>query len=117
LEQSIFHLTTRSAWTAARSSGQYSADSLASQGFIHCSSREQVVGVANALFGGQRGLVLLEIDRSRLDSAVRFEAGTDQPGQIFPHVYGPINLRAVVRVLDYAPGADGKFHPPSLREA
>ncbi|MEM8782415.1 MAG: DUF952 domain-containing protein [Planctomycetota bacterium] len=107
----ILHITTRDAWDDARSSGRYEAPSLASQGFIHLSTPEQVVRVANGLFAGQAGLILLCVDRRRVDAEIRdenCEGGT----ALFPHVYGPLNLDAVVEVVAFEPHADGRFHLP-----
>ena len=108
----IYHITARTSWSAAQKSGAYSADSLASQGFIHCSKIDQILRVANAVYTNQRGLVILVIDMSRLKPEVRWEAGADKADELFPHIYGPLDLEAVVRVLDFEPGADGKFHLP-----
>ena len=69
--------------------------------------------VANTIFANQSGLVILEIDPSMLKSEVRWEAGTDKADELFPHIYGPLNLEAVEHVLDFEPGADGKFHMPN----
>ncbi|OIO91083.1 MAG: hypothetical protein AUK02_00330 [Anaerolineae bacterium CG2_30_58_95] len=110
----ILHITSRTSWLAAQNSGSYAADTLASEGFIHCSTREQVLRVANALFAGQRGLVLLVVDLRRLRPEVRWEPGADRPDELFPHVYGPINLEAVVEVMDFEPGPDGLFVLPTL---
>ena len=109
----ILHVASRTDWLDAKNSGNYTADTLATEGFIHCSRREQVLRVANAVFAGQRGLVLLVIDPRRLSPEVRWEPGADRPEELFPHVYGPINLEAVVRVLDFEPGPDGRFMLPS----
>jgi uncharacterized protein (DUF952 family) len=108
----ILHATSRTAWSAAQKSGKYTADSLAGQGFIHCSKPSQVLRVANLFYAGQHGLVLLVIDPARLASELRWEPGADQPADLFPHVYGPINMEAVVKVLDFEPDAAGKFHIP-----
>ncbi len=110
----ILHLTTAEAWRAALQAGEYRAASLDTDGFIHCSLPEQIARVANAWFAGQTALVLLVLDPARLMPEVRFESGTDRPDELFPHVYGPINLQAVVRVLDYLPNAQGRFETPVL---
>ncbi len=111
----ILHGTARQAWAAAQAEGEYRADSLASQGFIHCSKTDQILRVANLLFRGQHGLVLLVIDPAKLTSELRWEPGEDLSTVVFPHVYGPINLNAVVAVRDFEPGPDGLFSlPPGL---
>ena len=108
----IYHITSRTSWTDAKKSGAYAADSLATQGFIHCSKVDQVVRVANTWYTALRGLVLLEIDETRLRSEVRWEPGTDKPDDLFPHIYGPLNVEAVTCVHVFEPGADGKFILP-----
>ena len=109
----IYHVTSRTSWSAAQKSGAYSADSLASQGFIHCSKMDQILRVANTIFTNQHGLVILAIDMSRLKAEVRWEAGADNADELFPHIYGPLDLEAVVRVIDFEPGADGMFRLPA----
>jgi len=109
----IFHITSRTFWSAAQKSGVYSADSLTSEGFIHCSKVNQIMRVANSFFTNLPGLVILVIDPSRLKPEVRWEAGTDKADELFPHIYGPLNLEAVVRVLDFEPGPDGMFSLPA----
>ncbi len=119
----ITHLTTRDAWLAARRTGVYTAPSLDSQGFIHCSRPDQVVKVANAFYAAQHGLVLLVIDPSRLTSELKWEPPVHPaPGQapvtddLFPHLYGPLNADAVTSVLDFPPDETGRFHlPPELK--
>ena len=111
----ILHAAPRTAWSTAQGQGAYAADSLAGEGFIHCSKVEQILRVANMLYRGQHGLVLLVIDPGRLTSELRWEPGVDLSAERFPHVYGPINLEAVTRVLDFEPGPDGTFSlPPDL---
>ena len=117
---SILHVTRRTDWLAAQRTGEYSPDSLSTEGFIHCSRPDQVVRVANFLFTGQRGLVLLVVDPAILTSELKWEPTSGAPPEVsmvtelFPHVYGPLNLEAVVRVLDFEPGPDGKFTLPVL---
>jgi uncharacterized protein (DUF952 family) len=108
----IFHIARRDEWESARPSGTYKADTLSSEGFIHCSERHQVVGVANRLYRNRSDLLLLCVDPTRLTSELRYEPGG---GDTFPHIYGPLNVSAVTRVVDFPPRSDGSFDlPPDL---
>ena len=110
----ILHITSKSSWVDAQAKGEYRADSLAAEGFIHCSMPAQVVAVAERFYAGQHGLILLILDSKRIRAEVRYEAGTDKPDELFPHVYGPINLDAVARVLDFEPDFTGHWILPPL---
>lgn len=110
----ILHITSQSAWDDAQHNGYYYAPSLAAEGFIHCSTPSQVVAVAERFYAGQRGLVLLVIDSKRIQAEVRYEAGTDKPDELFPHIYGTINLDAVTRVVDFEPDPAGRWSLPPL---
>ena len=107
----IFHITQRIEWEEAVRAGEYRAASLNDQGFIHCSTPEQVVQVANFFFGGQWGLVLLCIEVGELEAKVRYE-NCEGGEDLFPHIYGSINLKAVVDVVDFNPDPDGCFQLP-----
>jgi uncharacterized protein (DUF952 family) len=115
----IFHITTPDAWRQAQADGAYAADSLATEGFIHCSDPAQVIWVANTRFAGRADLIVLHIDEAQLRSPVRRE--NLEGGQwLFPHVYGAIDVCAVVLVTSLSPAADGTFdrlagHDVSLR--
>ena len=88
---------------------------LAEEGFIHCSHAHQVVPVADAIYRGTPGLVLLVIDPAAVRAEIREEALCNS-GERFPHIYGPLNVDAVVDVLPFEPTADGSFElPASLR--
>ncbi len=107
----IFHIARESAWDEAGKSGVYRGDTLIQAGFIHCSTKDQVIEVANRVFKGQNDLVLLCIDTERVRSEIRFEnleGGLEQ----YPHIYGPLNLDAVVDVLKFKPESDGHFVYP-----
>jgi uncharacterized protein (DUF952 family) len=110
----ILHFCGRSEWADAQAAGAYTADSLASEGFIHCSTADLVHVPANALARGRTDLVLLEIDEARLPEPPRYEPGdpSDPASPLFPHVYGPIPASSVVRVHEFAPEPDGTFRPP-----
>ncbi len=110
----ILHITRYPAWLAGRRSGEYRTETLAQEGFIHCSTPAQVVAVANSLYRGQRDLVLLCIERGRVRAPVRDE-DCYESGQAFPHIYGPLNRDAVVQTLPFPPDAEGRFRlPPAL---
>jgi uncharacterized protein (DUF952 family) len=104
----IFHITTQPVWDAARAEGSYTADSLATEAFIHCSDPEQVAWVANTRFQGRTDLILLHVDEARVAATVvreNLEGGTT----LFPHVYGPLPVAAVVAITALVPGPDGRF--------
>ena len=108
----ILHIAQRAEWEAARSAGGYLADTLASEGFIHCSTPAQVLGPANALYHGQTDLVLLVIEEARLVARLVYEDSHGN-GEHFPHIYGPLNIDAVTRVVPFPPGPDGHFVLPA----
>jgi len=108
----VFHITERGAFAAALESGAYVSDSLQSEGFIHCSTRAQILRSAARFFSGRAGLVLLCIDAERIASLLRYEAAD---GESFPHCFGPIPLDAIPAVIDFPCRADGSFElPPEL---
>ena len=115
----ICHITTNAAWEAAQASGQFFSPEFDDHGFIHCSTPEQILLVANAFFRGRIGLKLLVIDPARLKSPVRWEPphSTDRlpdftQNAVFPHVYGPINIDAVARTVNLDPTETGSFILP-----
>lgn len=107
----IFHIIGSNRWATATAAGLYEADSLASDGFIHCSTEQQVARVANAGFRGRKDLVVLHIDESRLEAEVRYE-NLEGGDELFPHIYGSVLTAAVSRVTTFAPGPDGLFEFP-----
>lgn len=110
----ILHITRRLDWEGARELGEYRDDSLQSEGFIHCSTPEQVLGPANNFYRGRSDLVLLIIDPSRLAAELVYE-DLYESGINFPHVYGPLNLDAVTAVVPFPPLPDGTFELPALQ--
>jgi uncharacterized protein (DUF952 family) len=106
----LFHLTDAATWSAAVAAGEYRTSTrdvtLAEQGFIHCSLRHQVRGVAQAFFAGVDDLLLLVIDADRLGVPVRFES--PGPGaEEYPHIYGPLPVDAVTAVVPIGRDATG----------
>lgn len=113
----ILHITQRDVWEASGPSGYYRPPSLASEGFIHCSTIEQTVATANQFYAGQRDLILLCIDPERTEAEVRYEppacVGDERADSLFPHIHGPLNVSAVLETVEFAPRADGRFELPA----
>lgn len=106
----IFHITRRKQWAQAKRVGIYMGDTLGAEGFIHSSTPQQALKVANRIFRGKKGLVLLCIDPAKVRPEIRYEVAQD--GEEYPHIYGPLNVDAVVKVLKFEPGEDGMFVLP-----
>jgi len=102
----VLHLCQRKHWEKAKAEGEYRAASLESEGFIHCSRRDQILGVVNRFYAQVPDLVLLWIDPERVRAEIRWEPAD---GGVFPHVYGPINLDAVLVVRDFHSDPDGVY--------
>jgi len=111
----LFHITTQLQWQQAQQLGEYWAESLETEGFIHTSKRDQVLWVANQFYRGQPDLVLLTIDPAKVRPVIRYETVPDVPvDSEFPHIYGPLNLDAVVTASVFTPGADGLFDQAAI---
>lgn len=91
----IYHITTQAAWQEAKEKGFYAAESLATEGFIHLSTADQVQAVLERYYAGQTHLVKLYVDTEKLMNELKFE-WAPSVNEEFPHVYGTINLEAIV---------------------
>lgn len=98
----IYKLLPAAEWAEAEARGEYHGSAVdLRDGFVHFSSREQVVETAARHFAGQTGLTLLTVDPDRLGDELRWEPS--RGGALFPHLYGSLPVRAVVTV-DQVPG-------------
>ena len=112
----IFHIARQEAWASRAdqsAAGYYRPEMFPVDGFVHCSTSEQVVEVANNRFRGQQGLVLLCIDTDKVTADIRYE-NLEGGQKLFPHIYGEINANAVVKVAEFEPGVDGYFSLPAV---
>jgi uncharacterized protein (DUF952 family) len=96
----VLHLAEVAHWEEALRAGEYRWSTLGrtleEEGFIHCSTPEQVPGVLARYYAGHPGdLVLLTVDPARLTSPLRWDVVDTVTGERFPHVYGPITPDAV----------------------
>ena len=92
----IYHITTKTDWEGQLSEVAYEADSLQREGFIHLSTSEQVAGVLARYYQDVPDLLLLHVDPNKLTHDLRYETATNN--EHFPHLYGPLNRDAVVKV-------------------
>jgi uncharacterized protein (DUF952 family) len=106
----ILHIAHSDRWAQAKNLGIYRSDTLDSEGFIHCSTSTQVIGSANRFFKGLANLVVLVIDLDRVKPEIRYE-GAD-PHNLFPHIYGELNIDAVIKVIDLESDSSGLFIMP-----
>ena len=96
----ILHIATPAEWAEAQRTGTVAPAGLATEGFVHCSTREQLPGTLDLVFRGAGPLVVLVLDSDDFDD-VRWEGDP----VAFPHVYSPIPLTAVKATEDVtAPG-------------
>jgi uncharacterized protein (DUF952 family) len=93
----IYHVTTAQAWEEAKAKQSYVPSTFEKDGFIHCSIERQVEGVLERFYQGQKGLVKLKIEKAKVQRPVLFELAEDL-NELFPHIYGPLNVDSVVAV-------------------
>ncbi len=102
----IYHVARADDWSAAATTGHYAPTSLADEGFIHTSQADQLERLKRSgLFTVDTAWVVLTIDALKVQAEIRYEPGVDPPGvttpaeELFPHIYGPLNTDAVVKVM------------------
>jgi uncharacterized protein (DUF952 family) len=110
----IYKICPASAWREAERQGVYrgSADD-ARDGFIHFSTASQVAETARKHFFGQTGLFLIDVDADALGRALRWERSRND--ELFPHLYGELDLGAVRAVLSLHARSDGYHDVPELK--
>jgi uncharacterized protein (DUF952 family) len=109
----IYKVCSASAWREAERQGVFrgSADDRR-DGFIHFSTASQVAGTVTKHFAGQTGLFLIAIDADALGEALKWERS--RGGELFPHLYGELDLGAVTEILDLRARSDGSHDIPEL---
>jgi len=108
----IHHICRAEEWRAAMAAGRYGGSSQdRADGFIHFSTPAQVRESAAKHRAGQAGLVLLTVDADLLGPALKWEPS--RGGQLFPHLYSPLPLAAVLSVVDLPLGPDGRHVFPA----
>ena len=96
-DEAIFHITTPDAWAQAQASGQVVPESLAIEGFVHCSTASQLEGTIARHFAGAAELVVLRLRRDLLEDELRWEQSGH--GGTYPHLYRPISVAEVAEAI------------------
>ena len=95
----IYHITTKQHWKIAQEKGFFDEPSLQNEGFIHNSTEAQVTGVLERYYKGKADLLLMHIDETKLEAELKYELAPSV-NEFFPHVFGNINLDAVVKTTE-----------------
>jgi uncharacterized protein (DUF952 family) len=113
LASKIYKICSASLWREAERLGVFAGNADDERdGFIHFSSRDQVEETARRHFAGQSGLFLIAVDADMLGAALRWEPS--RGGALFPHLYGSLDMGAVIDVLELHATADGGHILPEL---
>ena len=113
----VYHIVPREDWEVGAGQGRVPAGERRCAGIRALLDTGASLPTANRYFHGEDGLVLLCIDTAMVTSPLRYEP-PDMPGhdpddhELFPHLYGALNLDAVKRVLPFPCHADGSFSLP-----
>lgn len=114
--ETIVAIAEQAAWDAAKEQGKYTQSTidstLADVGFIHCSTPNQTMDIANRRFNGYGHILLLMIDVQKVKPPVVFEQAPSGRGGLYPHIYGPLNVDAVSEVIPLVTDSTGKFVTP-----
>jgi len=109
----IYKILPRIEWTTAKAKGVFEGSALdLKDGYIHLSTAAQAGETARLHFKGQTGLVLLTLDAERLSPGIKWEPS--RGGQLFPHLYGALNVADVDAVRDLPLNAEGWPDPGNL---
>ena len=104
----IYHLITERDWATAQEAGLFRPGSFSDEGFVHCSQdEEQMLRVAQRLYAGRDDLLALEVDTERQNYRVVWEPS--RSGEIYPHIYGPLDTAAVVQARRLIMDGEGNF--------
>lgn len=102
----IYHIVLPEVWENFKDKDFYEAKSLQTEGFIHCSFREQIEAVLQRYYKDCEKVLILEIEPEKLRSKLVNEPSTNN--EIYPHIYGKINRDAIVGIEEEEVGTADK---------
>lgn len=94
----IYHIVLPEVWENFKDKEEYEAESLQTEGFIHCSFAEQLDGVLQRYYSNAEKVLILSLDTEKLTSELVNEPSTNN--EIYPHIYGKINKSAIVEIKE-----------------
>ena len=103
----LYHITSKGAANKISGNGYYYSETFSQEGFIHCSYRDQLSGVAARYYADKNDLVVMEIDPDKLDCEI-LEENLTGATELFPHLYGPIPKVAITAIYDFS-GSTGEL--------
>ena len=92
----IYHIVTPEIWEKFADETEYEAESLQTEGFIHCSYRNQLEDVLPRYYANEKRVLILHINPHRLHAPLVAEPSTNR--EVYPHIYGTINKSAIVDI-------------------
>ncbi|MBE7103740.1 DUF952 domain-containing protein [Bacillus cereus] len=107
----ITKVITKRNWEIAKTIGEINEASLKEEGFIHCSLLDQALKVAQKHFIHEEEVLLLSINPSLIKAEIKYELASN--GQEYPHVYGVINIEAIVDIVPFSK-EKGEFILPEV---
>jgi uncharacterized protein (DUF952 family) len=111
----VYKICPVALWREAERNGVFrGSDDDRRDGFIHFSTAAQVAETAAKHFSGQRDLLLIRVDANDLGERLKWEPS--RGGALFPHLYGDLELAAVMKVDALPLGPDGRHVFPPLVE-
>ena len=96
MKMPIYHIVLPEVWEKFKDENFYEADSLKTEGFIHCSFAEQLETVLHRYYKNVERVLVMEIETEKLTSKLVEEPSTG--GEIYPHIYGKINAEAIIKI-------------------
>lgn len=93
----IYHIIKPEWWEKFKGKSSYFSETLDVEKFIHCSTEEQILPTCNRHFKSHQALIVLKLAKEKISSKLIYELAPGV-GEEFPHIYGPINLDAVVEI-------------------
>jgi uncharacterized protein (DUF952 family) len=112
MAEPVYKILTKPAFEEASAKGRFDGSPVdLRDGFIHLSAGNQVAGTLAAHFAGQAGLVLLAVDTEACGGRLKWEPS--RGGELFPHLYGPLDLSHAVWTADLPLGEDGVHRLPA----